>query len=37
MNHLAIILIKENASGAKSVALLVQKMGTPGAGYIVVL
>jgi len=34
MGHLAIILIQENASGESSVAFLVHKMVTPGAGFI---
>jgi hypothetical protein len=34
MDHLAIILFKENASGENSVALLVHKMVTPGASFI---
>jgi len=34
MAHLSIILIKENASGENSVALLVHKMVTPGAACI---
>jgi hypothetical protein len=33
MNHLAIILIEENASGENSVALLVHKLVTPDAGF----